>query len=225
MKTWGHFFHRYIRYLLTPVWAWPVIKKRLIYCAEAPPRCLAPTRSLPSLSSLGAMSTESAQSAKQKRYDRQLRLWGEHGQAAMEACNVCLLNGSATGAETLKNLVLPGIGSFTIVDGACVSAVDLGNNFFVEHKHIGNSRAAVVTQLLQELNEHVQGSYVTEDIAQVLDSRPDFLNSFSMVIATQTPLKELRQVGGGGGGHIQLRGSGCTDLSGPGPIMTLIMRP
>lgn len=46
--------------------------------------------------------------AKSKRYDRQLRLWGEHGQAAMEACKVCLLNGSACGAETLKNLVLPG---------------------------------------------------------------------------------------------------------------------
>lgn len=54
------------------------------------------------------MAAESAQSAKQKRYDRQLRLWGEHGQASMEECSVCLLNGSACGAETLKNLVLPG---------------------------------------------------------------------------------------------------------------------
>ena len=48
---------------------------------------------------------------KQKRYDRQLRLWGEHGQAAMEECSICLLNGSATGTETLKNLVLPGVPS------------------------------------------------------------------------------------------------------------------
>jgi hypothetical protein len=43
-----------------------------------------------------------------KRYDRQLRLWGEHGQQAMEDCSICLINGSATGTETLKNLVLPG---------------------------------------------------------------------------------------------------------------------
>ena len=46
--------------------------------------------------------------AKKKRYDRQLRLWGEHGQQAMEDCSICLINGSATGTETLKNLVLPG---------------------------------------------------------------------------------------------------------------------
>ena len=49
-----------------------------------------------------------AKAAKQKRYDRQLRLWGEHGQEAMEECSVCLLNASACGSETLKNLVLPG---------------------------------------------------------------------------------------------------------------------
>ena len=48
-----------------------------------------------------------AKAAKQKRYDRQLRLWGEHGQEAMEECSVCLLNASACGSETLKNLVLP----------------------------------------------------------------------------------------------------------------------
>ena len=50
-----------------------------------------------------------AKEAKQKRYDRQLRLWGEHGQEAMEECSVCLLNASACGSEALKNLVLPGV--------------------------------------------------------------------------------------------------------------------
>ena len=50
-----------------------------------------------------------ADDAKKKRYDRQLRLWGEHGQAAMENCAICLINGSPTGTETLKNLVLPGV--------------------------------------------------------------------------------------------------------------------
>ena len=53
-------------------------------------------------------SAPGSQSHKERRYDRQLRLWGEHGQAAMEECSVCLINGSAVGAEALKNLVLPG---------------------------------------------------------------------------------------------------------------------
>ena len=45
---------------------------------------------------------------KDKKYDRQLRLWGDHGQRALENSQICLVNVTATGTETLKNLVLPG---------------------------------------------------------------------------------------------------------------------
>lgn len=36
------------------------------------------------------------------------RLWGDHGQEALESAHVCLINATATGTEILKNLVLPG---------------------------------------------------------------------------------------------------------------------
>ena len=36
------------------------------------------------------------------------RLWGEHGQQELETASVCLINATAAGTETLKNLVLPG---------------------------------------------------------------------------------------------------------------------
>lgn len=42
------------------------------------------------------------------KYDRQLRLWGGSGQKALMEANILLVNASATGTETLKNLVLPG---------------------------------------------------------------------------------------------------------------------
>ena len=45
---------------------------------------------------------------KDKKYDRQLRLWGDHGQQALENSKICMINVTATGTETLKNLVLPG---------------------------------------------------------------------------------------------------------------------
>ena len=47
----------------------------------------------------------------------------------MEKSSVCLLNCGPTGSETLKNLVLGGIGSITVVDGSKVELGDLGNNF------------------------------------------------------------------------------------------------
>lgn len=91
-------------------------------------------------------------SEKNKKYDRQLRwvkvdmslhvmvkekrltkflcywyrLWGEHGQALLEGAQLCLINVTALGTEILKNIVLPGIGGFTIVDSGVVTEEDTG---------------------------------------------------------------------------------------------------
>ena len=53
-------------------------------------------------------------------------LWGEHGQALLEGAQLCLINVSALGTEILKNIVLPGIGGFTIVDSGIVTEEDVG---------------------------------------------------------------------------------------------------
>ncbi|KAL5086334.1 hypothetical protein Trisim1_009208 [Trichoderma cf. simile WF8] len=98
-------------------------------------------------------------SDKEKKYDRQLRLWAASGQAALESANLLLINSGAgtVGIETLKNLVLPGIGKFTIADGAVVQDVDLGVNFFLDESCLGKSRAQCCTELLLELNPEVDG--------------------------------------------------------------------
>jgi hypothetical protein len=38
------------------------------------------------------------------RYDRQLRLWGDHGQVALEKARVCMIGATATATEILKSL-------------------------------------------------------------------------------------------------------------------------
>uniref|UniRef100_A0A8C2NBZ8 NEDD8-activating enzyme E1 regulatory subunit n=1 Tax=Cricetulus griseus TaxID=10029 RepID=A0A8C2NBZ8_CRIGR len=98
---------------------------------------------------------------KEQKYDRQLRLWGDHGQEALESAHVCLINATATGTEILKNLVLPGIGSFTIIDGKQVSGEDAGNNFFLQKSSIGKSPE------------------------NLLDNDPSFFCRFTVVVATQ----------------------------------------
>uniref|UniRef100_A0A8C7Q5Y8 NEDD8-activating enzyme E1 regulatory subunit n=1 Tax=Oncorhynchus mykiss TaxID=8022 RepID=A0A8C7Q5Y8_ONCMY len=100
--------------------------------------------------------------SKDQKYDRQLRLWGDHGQEELENAHVCLINSTASGTEILKNLVLPGIGAFTIVDGHTVSGEDVGNNFFLSNNSIGRNRAQAATELLQELNTDVSGNFVEE---------------------------------------------------------------
>lgn len=93
-----------------------------------------------------------------------MRLWGATGQTALENSHILLLNSGpgVVGLETLKNLVLPGIGNFTIQDSAVVSEADLGVNFFLEEEHLGSFRAEHTCNLLKELNPDVQGTFVTE---------------------------------------------------------------
>ena len=133
----------------------------------------------------------SPQVDKSIRYDRQLRLWGDHGQESLEKSHVCLINASATGTEILKNLVLPGIGAFTILDSCTVTEEDLGNNFFLERDSLGKSRAACVLTLLQELNPEVKGSAVEKNLETILLANSAFFTKFSVVIATNLGLSLL----------------------------------
>ncbi|KAF9434216.1 NEDD8-activating enzyme E1 regulatory subunit [Entomortierella beljakovae] len=122
--------------------------------------------------------------AKTQKYDRQLRLWGNNGQDALESAHILLINASAVGCEILKNLVLPGIGRFTIVDQGTVTQNDIGSNFFLDFESLGKSRAERAYELLGELNEDVHGNWVAKDILTILNETPGYLSQFSMVIAT-----------------------------------------
>ncbi|XP_033327564.1 nedd8-activating enzyme E1 regulatory subunit APP-BP1 [Megalopta genalis] len=131
------------------------------------------------------------QSEKNRKYDRQLRLWGDHGQAALESAHVCLINATGLGTEILKSLVLPGIGAFTIVDGKKIINEDIGANFFLEADSVGKSRAQVAMQMLLELNSDVRGDYIDEEPEQILYNSPDFFNNFTVVVATSLTEKSL----------------------------------
>ena len=110
-------------------------------------------------------------SSRERKYDRQLRLWAASGQQSLEDARVLLVNSDGpwddqgigvsgvVGVETLKNLVLPGIGGFTIVDPATVTETDLGVNFFLEEESLGKSRAEETCRLLRELNPDVEGNH------------------------------------------------------------------
>ena len=85
-------------------------------------------------------------------------MWAASGQNALEASRILVIGGGATSTSILKNLVLPGIGHFTILDNSTVTPQDAGNNFFLEgNTSIGKSRAQEAVRLLLELNDSVDG--------------------------------------------------------------------
>ncbi|KAJ8120293.1 hypothetical protein ONZ43_g2961 [Nemania bipapillata] len=130
---------------------------------------------------------------KEKKYDRQLRLWAASGQAALESANILLVNSGAgtVGVETLKNLVLPGIGKFVIADDTVVKKADLGVNFFLDESCLGRPRSECCTRLLLELNPEVQGDWYPKneeklDLHHVLDSS----GSFTLIMYTNPTLPD-----------------------------------
>lgn len=131
------------------------------------------------------------QNDKTKKYDRQLRLWGDHGQKLLENGKVGLINATALGTEILKSLVLSGIGGFSIIDGEKVTEEDIGSNFFLDADCLGQSRAAVATKCLLELNSDVRGDCVDESVEHILSLTRDFFNNFSVVVATAVPEKVI----------------------------------
>lgn len=148
-------------------------------------------------------SLSESEVAPAEKYDRQIRIWGEQGQTALERASVCLINASAVGTETLKNLVLPGIGSFTVIDGGNMTQSDYGRNFFLfspstptvpvptddmiyESKAYNKALAATVA--MHELNDSVEGSYIPQHVSTFIRSEEEafaFFKRFSVVIATQ----------------------------------------
>lgn len=103
------------------------------------------------------------------KYDRQLRLWGATGQRKLMTSSILLINSCAVGTETLKNLVLPGLGSFTILDNQILNDNDLGNNFFTplcDNLSTASPiyRGKLAVEYLCEMNPDVKGSYLISDL-------------------------------------------------------------
>lgn len=131
-----------------------------------------------------------------QKYDRQLRIWGDDGQSLLQRASVCIINATPTATELLKNLVLPGIASFTIVDHHPITPADRAANFFLstppvtDASHIPVSRAAHLAQAMHRLNPDVAPAYVSDPPASTFLSTSAtaaaFLAPFSLVVLSQT---------------------------------------
>lgn len=111
--------------------------------------------------------------------------------------HILLLNADSAGTETLKNLVLPGVGMFTILDEHLLEESDLGSNFFCDASGLGKPRGDRVTELLCEMNSDVRGSAVFGNLSSAVALDADFLSRFTLVIASNLPEAHLLQLSEG----------------------------
>ncbi|KAH9810403.1 hypothetical protein DFH28DRAFT_985850, partial [Melampsora americana] len=115
------------------------------------------------------------------------RLWASSDQTALERASLIIGPGTATCSQILKNLVLPGLGSFTIFDSNSVSEIDLGHNFFLEESSLGKNRAKELSKFLSELNPDVKSNGIQLDLMKFVRQsdkglEEDRLKSSSIII-------------------------------------------
>ncbi|BGP19641.1 hypothetical protein JCM10213_000099 [Rhodosporidiobolus nylandii] len=138
-------------------------------------------------------STSSRPDAHTQRYDRQLRLWASSGQTALENARVLVVGGNGTATQTLKNLVLPGIGHFTLVSPVTsTSASDLGTNFFLSPTSLNAPLAPSAVSHLLELNSDVSGNAL---VASPSDITEEQVGEHSLVILVDVePPSEVTRI-------------------------------
>lgn len=132
------------------------------------------------------MTDVKALSHHETRNDRSIRLWGAEGQALLENCKSCFLGVTAATSEVAKNLILPGIGEFTIVDDTTVTRRDVGSNFFLDHQDIGSPSAPSLMRNLKELNPSSKGKVLEMSPIDLIHKQPKYFesNGFGLVIVS-----------------------------------------
>ncbi|WWD18792.1 hypothetical protein CI109_103247 [Kwoniella shandongensis] len=87
-------------------------------------------------------------------YDRQIRLWGLEAQNRMRSSTVLILSLRSLAHETIKNLVLAGIGRLIIADDGVVEEEDLGTGFLFREEEgaVGKLRTDAALPQIASLN-------------------------------------------------------------------------
>jgi len=128
------------------------------------------------------------------RYDRQLRLWGEHGQSALEASSVLFIGVNATTCEVAKNLILPGIGRLTLLDDETVRPRHLMSNFFLTQEDLDKSVSEAAFHWLSELNPSVKCSFDERNLDTLVEQNTEFFKRFSLVLVSRISLENLEKL-------------------------------
>ena len=116
------------------------------------------------------------------KYDRQIRIWGADGQRRLNTSTVLCLGISAAGTETLKNMVLPGIGFIRIVSDDLVQERDFHRNFFIEQDSLGKNLAEEVLGNLLEMNPDAKGDCRVKSVQAYLQEDADEVKKASLII-------------------------------------------
>ena len=121
-------------------------------------------------------------SAEIEQYDRQIRLWGLDAQKRLRKANVLVVGLGGLGSEVVKNIVLAGVHSITLMDSHSVTEDDLLSQLLITPRCLRENIAKASQHRTQELNPNVIVNVDTEDVEQ---KSIEFFEQFHVVCLTR----------------------------------------
>lgn len=115
-------------------------------------------------------------------YSRQLYVLGHEAMHRMARSDVLISGMRGLGVEVAKNIILSGVKSVTVHDEGDCTLSDLSSQFYLTEGSLGKNRAEACLASLAELNSYVSVFAHTQSLTN------DFLQQFSVVVLTDTPL-------------------------------------
>eukprot|EP00484_Ammonia_sp_Unknown_P030392 CAMPEP_0197034710 /NCGR_PEP_ID=MMETSP1384-20130603/12726_1 /TAXON_ID=29189 /ORGANISM="Ammonia sp." /LENGTH=453 /DNA_ID=CAMNT_0042464665 /DNA_START=35 /DNA_END=1396 /DNA_ORIENTATION=- len=112
-------------------------------------------------------------------YDRQIRAWGFDAQRRMRQSKILVVGLDGAGSETLKNLVLAGLGNITILENKKVNDVLIETHFYLQSEHLHQLMADVAFTYFSEMNPMIK---LSKDTSDPYEKSDDFYQSFDVVI-------------------------------------------
>jgi len=119
-----------------------------------------------------------------KVYDRQIRLWGIQAQQKIRSADLLVVGLAGLATEVVKNLVLAGINSITLIDDKSVTNHDMLSNLFTRNQ-VGINRAEAVQKGVQELNPMVTVKISSSSLKDILSNAEDaksYIQQFHVVV-------------------------------------------
>ena len=109
----------------------------------------------------------------------------------MGKAKVLVIGFKGLAAEAVKNIVLAGVGSVTILENEKVKVVDIGANFFLSKEDVGKNRVSAAYGNVSELNPMMR---VVVDDSNPQEKPLEFFEPFDVICLTdsnKTMIKKL----------------------------------